>query len=157
MELVPTGNDVGSQADKPCYSSQLGGKTPRQILAMLGAQGEAAAQPDKLDEYRRIFGFLDTNDDGDLSTKEFIEDGRYMTRQARLGIFQASDANGDDVVSEAEYVTNRVVTDEAKAVMTKMDSDGDGKVTRAEFVAESIERRLTGDRNKLARLDHEIA
>jgi hypothetical protein len=32
------------------------------------------------------------NHDGDHSAKEFIEDGRYMTRQARQGIFNASDA-----------------------------------------------------------------
>ena len=76
----------------------LGEKTPLQILAMLGAKGEAGAQPDKLEEYRRIFGFLDANDDGNLSTKEFVEDGRYMTQQARQGIFTASDANSDGIV-----------------------------------------------------------
>ena len=101
---------------------------------MLGAKGEAAVQPNKLEEYRRIFGFIDANDDGNLSTKEFVEDGRYMTRQARQGIFRASDANGDDVVSKREYVTNRIITDEAKAIMAKMDKDSDGKVTREEFV-----------------------
>jgi len=111
----------------------LGGKTPLQILSMLGAKGKAAVQPKKLEEYRRIFGFIDANDDGDLSTKEFIEDGRYMTRQARQGIFRASDANGDGVVTREEYVTNRIITDEAKAILAKMDEDGDGKVARKEF------------------------
>ena len=117
--------------------SRLGGKTPLQILAMLGAKGEAGAQPMKLEEYRRIFGFIDTNDDGDLSTKEFVEDGTYMTRQARQGIFRASDADGDGVVSEKEYITNRIITDEAKAIMAKMDEGGDGKVTRKEFISNS--------------------
>jgi Ca2+-binding EF-hand superfamily protein len=115
----------------------FGGKSPLQILAMLGAKGEAGALPDKLKEYRRIFGFIDANDDGDLSTKEFVEDGRYMTRQARQGIFRASDANRDGVVSEQEYVTNRIITDEAKAIMAKMDSDGDGKVAKSEFLEHS--------------------
>jgi Ca2+-binding EF-hand superfamily protein len=114
--------------------SQLGGKTPLEILTMLGARGEDGVQPEKLKEYRRIFGFLDANSNGDLSTREFVEDGRYMTRQARQGIFRASDGNGDGVVSEGEYVTNRIITDEAKAILTKMDEDGDGKVTREEFV-----------------------
>jgi Ca2+-binding EF-hand superfamily protein len=115
----------------------LGGRTPLQILAMLGAKGEAAAQPAKLEEYRRIFGFIDANDDGNLSTKEFIEDGRYMTPQARQRIFRASDANGDGVVSETEYVTNRIITDEVAAIMAKTDADGDGKVTRSEFTKHS--------------------
>lgn len=116
---------------------QLGGKTPLQILALLGAKGEAAIQPEKLEEYRRIFGFLDANGDGNLSTKEFVEDGKYMSRQARRGIFRASDANGDDVVSKEEYVRNRIITDEAKAIFAKMDDDGDGKVTRKEFLSRS--------------------
>jgi beta-glucanase (GH16 family)/Ca2+-binding EF-hand superfamily protein len=115
----------------------LGKKTPLQILVMLGAKGETAVRPDKLEEYRRIFGFIDANGDGNLSTKEFVEDGRYMTRQARQGIFRASDANSDRVVSEKEYVTNRIITDEAKAIMAKMDADGNGKVARAEFVGHS--------------------
>jgi len=137
VELDPTENDIGSQADRPNPANQLGGKTPLQILALLGAKGEAGAEPAKLDEYRRIFGFIDANDDGNLSTKEFVEDGRYMTRQARQGIFRASDANGDGVVSEEEYVTNRIITDEAKAIMAKIDENGDGKVARAEFVSHS--------------------
>jgi Ca2+-binding EF-hand superfamily protein len=60
-----------------------------------------------------------------------------MTRQARQGIFRASDANDDGIVSEAEYVTNRIITDEAKAITAKMDAHGDGKVTRAEFIGGS--------------------
>jgi len=122
--------------------SRLGGKAPLEILAMLGARGEDGVRPEKLEEYRRIFGFLDANSDGNLSTKEFVEDGRYLTRQARQGIFGASDANGDGVVSKDEYVTNRIITDEAKAILSKMDEDGDGKVTREEFVRNC---GLTGD------------
>lgn len=126
-----------NQTGQAGQMNRIGGNTRLQILAMLGAKGEAGAQPDKLEEYRRIFGFIDANDDGDLSTKEFVEDGRYMTRQARQGIFRASDANGDDVVSEEEYITNRIITDEAKAIMAKMDEDGDGKVAQEEFIKNS--------------------
>jgi len=137
VEIDPTEVGVGSQADKRSQTSQLGKKTPPQILAMLGAKGEAGAHPDKLDEYRRIFGFLDADNDGNLSTKEFIEDGRYMTREARQGIFTASDANSDGIVSEQEYVTNRIITDEAKAIMAKMDKDGGGTIARGEFIEHS--------------------
>lgn len=134
-----------SQAGQPSRMNGIGGQTPLQILAMLGAKGEAGAQPAKLEEYRRIFGFIDTDDDGSLSTKEFVEDGRYMTRQARQGIFRASDANGDGFVSEQEYVINRIITDEAKSILSGMDEDGDGKVTREEFVQNC---GLTGDLSK---------
>jgi Ca2+-binding EF-hand superfamily protein len=66
-----------------------------------------------------------------------FENGRYMTRQARQGIFRASDANGDDVVSEEEYITNRIITDEAKVIMSGMDADSDGRVAQEEFLEHS--------------------
>ena len=125
------------QAGQPSQMNRIDGKTPLQILAMLGAKGEAGAQPPKLEEYRRIFGFLDANGDGDLSTKEFVDDGKYLTRQARQGIFGASDANDHGIVSKREYVINRIITDEAKAIMAKMDEDGDGRVTQKEFLGHS--------------------
>jgi Ca2+-binding EF-hand superfamily protein len=68
-----------------------------------------------------------------------------MTRQARQGIFRASDANGDGTVSEKEYVTNRIITDEAKEIMAKMDEDDDGKVGQKEFIGNS---GLPGDLSK---------
>ena len=126
-----------SRAGRPSQINRIGEKTPLQILAMLGAKGEAGAQPEKLEEYRRIFGAIDADDDGNLSNKEFVEDGRYMTRQARQGIFRASDANGDGVVSRREYVVNRIITDEAKAILAEMDEDGDGRATQKEFLGQS--------------------
>ncbi len=113
---------------------RIGGRSPRQILSLLGAKGEAAVQPSRLEGYRRVFGFIDHNKDGNLSMKEFVEDGRYMTRQARQGIFSASDDNEDGIVSQQEYVTNRIITDEAKAIMAEMDEDGDGHISQKEFV-----------------------
>ncbi len=125
------------KVSQPRQVNGIGGKTPLEILAMLGAKGTADTAPEKLEGYRRIFGFIDANGDGDLTTKEFVEDGRYMTRQARQGIFRASDADGDGVVSRAEYVANRIITDEAKAILAQMDEDGDGRVTREEWLRHS--------------------
>lgn len=60
-----------------------------------------------------------------------------MTRQAHRGFFRASDADGDGIVSEAEYITNRIITDKAKAIMAKMDEDGGGEVSQDEFIGGS--------------------
>jgi Ca2+-binding EF-hand superfamily protein len=57
-----------------------------------------------------------------------------MTPQARAGIFRAADGNADGIVTRAEYVLNRVITDEAKTIVQGMDDDKDGTVERAEFV-----------------------
>ena len=58
-----------------------------------------------------------------------------MTPQARAGIFQASDSNKDDVVSEDEYVENRIITDEAKEIFSAMDSNKDNKLTAEELIS----------------------
>jgi Ca2+-binding EF-hand superfamily protein len=57
-----------------------------------------------------------------------------MTPQARAGIFRAADGNADGVVTKAEYILNRIITDEAKAIVQGMDDDKDGLVEQAEFV-----------------------
>jgi Ca2+-binding EF-hand superfamily protein len=114
---------------------RIGDHTPQQILALLGAQGPDAVTDRQLASYRRIFGFIDADGDGQHSNKEFVEDGRYLTRQARQGIFRASDSNNDGIVSAEEYIENRIITDEAKAIFEMMDADDDGKLTRKEFVA----------------------
>ena len=116
-------------------SLRIGGHAPQQILALLGAKGRDGVKESKLATYRRIFNFIDANGNGQLSKKEFIDDGRYLTRRARQGIFRASDSNGDEIVSKAEYIDNRIITDEAKAIFEKMDANDDGKLTRKEFIA----------------------
>ena len=78
---------------------------------------------------------MDTNRDGRLSKKEYIDDGRYLTPQARRGIFNASDANQDGIVTEAEYVENRAITDEAKVIFEQMDANQNGRLTAAELIA----------------------
>lgn len=75
VELDPSENHIGGQADQPNQANQIGTKAPLEILATPGTKGKTGAQPAKPDEYRRIFGFTDANDDGNLSTKEFVKGG----------------------------------------------------------------------------------
>ena len=82
-----------------------------------------------------MFGFLDADRDKRHSKKEYVENGRYLTREARQGIFRAADSNQDGFVSEKEYVLNRIITDEAKGIFFKMDLNEDSRLTRKEFMA----------------------
>ncbi|MFP6737951.1 MAG: EF-hand domain-containing protein [Planctomycetota bacterium] len=111
------------------------GHSPQQILALFGFKGVKGASESRRANYRRSFGFTDTNRDGKHSRKEYVENGRYMTPQARAGIFQASDSNKDDVVSEDEYIDNRIITDEAKEIFSSMDGNKDNKLTAKELLS----------------------
>jgi len=101
---------------------------------LLGAKLEEGVGESQLKSYRRVFDFVDADGDGKHSRKEFVENGKYLTRKARDGIFRAADSNYDGFVSREEYVFNRIVTDEAKAIVQGMDTNGDGTVKRKEFL-----------------------
>jgi Ca2+-binding EF-hand superfamily protein len=113
---------------------KVGGVAVDEILQRLGAKLEQGTKKDLLDDYTSHFDRTDPNGDGMHTQEEYIEKGRYLTPQARAGIFRAADGNADGVVTKAEYVLNRIITDEAKAIVQGMDDDKDGVVERSEFI-----------------------
>ncbi|MCH1502424.1 MAG: hypothetical protein L7V86_02470 [Verrucomicrobiales bacterium] len=119
-----------AQAPAP---EKVGGLEVVAILEMLGAKQEDGVSAEQRRTYGKHFGFVDLNGDGLHSAEEFIEKGNYLTPQARRGIFTAADADQDGLVTEAEYVLNRIITDEAKALMQALDDDDDGLVSRGDF------------------------
>ena len=88
----------------------------------------------QLENYHRIFSFGDTDNDGRHSRKEYIDNGRFMTTQARQGIFKASDTNNDGFVTLDEYVENRIITDEAKKIFNEIDANQNGILTALELL-----------------------
>ncbi|MEE8451070.1 MAG: hypothetical protein V3R99_04115 [Thermoguttaceae bacterium] len=123
--------------------SKIGNVPVADIPGRLGAKLEQAAAAEQLDAYSSHFDRSDPNRDGRHTKEEFVDKGRYMTPQARAGIFRAADGNADGVVTKAEYVLNRIITDEAKTIVGGMDDDKDGSVERAEFVGHAA--KLLGD------------
>ncbi len=127
---------IDAQPPAPGHTGfSMVGKTPvTDILLQLGAKLEGETTAKELDDYLIHFDRADQNRDGKHTKKEYIETGRYLTPQARAGIFRAADGNSDGFVTTAEYVLNRIITDEGKAIVQGMDDDNDGLVERAEFV-----------------------
>jgi Ca2+-binding EF-hand superfamily protein len=107
------------------------------ILRKLGATLETEISITELNGYLNSFDRTDPNRDGFHSKEEYIEQGRYMTPQARAGIFRAADGNSDGVVSRFEYVLNRIITDEGKSIIQRMDDNQNGLVEREEFISHS--------------------
>ena len=129
------GADAGDAATHSDGRADAGGfPSPAEILEALGAKGVEGADPAAVAGYRRTFGFLDKNGDSVLTVEEYIESGHFEEEQARA-IFAATDRDQDGVVTEDEYVGNRIITDEAKLIFGAMDGNRNGQLTRAEFIA----------------------
>ena len=126
---------VFAQPNTGKKKERIGGHTPRQVLNLFGYRGVLGITDQQVAGYRRVFGFGDANRDGRHSKKEYIEDGFYLTKQSRQGIFRASDSDGDGFVTEAEYVINRMITDEAKEIFHKLDANKDNKLSAKEIIA----------------------
>ncbi len=111
-----------------------------EILKQLGAKMEGGVSSEQLDGYSRHFDRVDLDRDGLHSKVEYIEKAKYMTPQARRGIFGAADNDGDGSVSKSEYILNRIITDEGKTIMQAMDDDKDGAIQAAEFERNAVEK-----------------
>ena len=127
---------VYAQPPSPARNAPLkvGNVPVANILLRLGARLERGSVAEGLDAYSSHFDRTDTDRDGKHTRTEYVDKGGYMTPQARAGIFRAADGNADGIVTKAEYILNRIITDEAKAIVQEMDDDQDGLVERAEFV-----------------------
>jgi lysophospholipase L1-like esterase len=121
----------------------VGNMAAHEIVKRLGARMEEGMPASELDHYAFQFNREDRNRDGQHTRQEYVETGRYLTPQARAGIFQAADGNSDGVVTRDEYTLNRIITDEAKIVIQRMDDDKDGYVEEPEFIKHAT--RLLGD------------
>lgn len=132
-----TKRPAGTPAIDPILTEALKtrgkGEDVTDLLKQLGAKLEGGIDAQGLDGYANHFDRTDPNRDGKHSWEEYVDQGRYMTPQARAGIFRAADGNGDGAVTRDEYILNRIITDEGKAIIQAMDDDRDGLVELAEF------------------------
>ncbi len=126
----------------------VGGAKASSVLEKLGARMERGVTAEKRADYGRHFSLIDKDGDGRHSKVEYIEKGNYLTPQARRGIFNAADADGNGFVTKAEYILNRIITDEGKAIMQAMDDDGDGAIQTGEFVKHTSDRLRNEERAK---------
>ncbi len=151
-------------AERRNTSIKIHGHTAITILRKLGATLETEVSSDVLNGYINSFVRADLNRDGFHSKEEYIDQGRYLTPQARAGIFRAADGDSDGRVNKFEYVLNRIITDEAKRIIQRMDDNRDGSVEPQEFtkhtakmfsddkLAKSVFRELDGNHDGKIRI-----
>ncbi|MDG2468681.1 MAG: hypothetical protein P8M80_05335 [Pirellulaceae bacterium] len=109
------------------------------VLKRLNAKMEKGLTQSVLQGYTRQFDQTDTNQDGKHSRQEYVVNGRYLSPQARAGIFAAADDDNDKMVSRDEYILNRLITDEAKAILQRMNDNRNGRIEQAEFLLHASE------------------
>ena len=137
-------SQLAPDRDTPQTKSLLVANVPvTELLKRLGAKMENGTPVSEFNHYSFQFQIDDRNRDGKQTRQEYVDQGRYLTAQARSGIFQAADSNSDGVVTKDEFILNRIITDEAKRIVGRMDDDRDGYVEEAEFIAHAT--RLLGD------------
>jgi len=115
------------------------------LATMVLAAASAAAYAQPLSK-ATLLGQLDADQDGKITRQE--------TAAARERLFERLDGNGDGMVDETEVkaarqaVIDRATVAEARLSnqWKRMDKDGDGKVSAAEFQARSLVFELA-DRN----------
>jgi len=114
------------------------------VLAASGAQAAARTPGAALDK-------ADANHDGYITHDEF--------KASRAAQFDRLDRNDDGVVSLSEFPrlakSTRPKAQTLKAVITHADRDGDGRVTRAEFVDGPAPLFDRADRDHDGRLSRE--
>ncbi len=118
-------------------ATRVNGVLVSDLMKRLGVKLETGVSLQVLDSYADHFDRTDPNRDGKHTKAEYVDGGRYMTPQARAGIFSAADENQDQVVTRSEYVLNRIITDEGKDIIQAMDSNQNGTVDSGEFVHHS--------------------
>ena len=124
-----------SRDSSPKNVLRVGNVSVTELLKRLGAEMEHGMPASELSYYGTQFQIDDHNRDGKQTRQEYIDRGRYLTPRARQGIFQAADSNGDGVVTKDEFILNRIITDEAKRIISKMDDDGDEPLPESEPLA----------------------
>ncbi|MDG2125388.1 MAG: EF-hand domain-containing protein [Verrucomicrobiales bacterium] len=132
---IDTDND--GKLSRPEFEVALQKRHPQKIhphLATLGASSPDNLSLAQVDSYLKVFARMDSDTDGNLSHHEYVIDGTYLNEHARNSIFRASDSDADGTVTRDEYIENRIITDQAKAIMARADTDADGTITRNEFL-----------------------
>ena len=93
---------------------------------------------------------MDTNKDGKISKKEYAE--------SALKNFDRFDVNRDGVLSQEELQAIPKIN--AKKFLKEVDTDGDGQISREEFVNAADGRFRSMDRNrdgKISRKEYNVA
>ena len=96
---------------------------PVAVMKAFGAKGEVLFSAHEIAGYGENYGRMDSNHDGFLTTAEYIANsGHFRGNPAGAeGFILISDNDKDGRVSRAEYVMNRIITDEAKEIYTRID------------------------------------
>jgi hypothetical protein len=96
---------------------------PVKVMLVFQAKGENEFFAETISGFDRSFRDVDINHDGFLSTKEYVDNSRHFAGNlsGSKGFMNVSDNDGDGRVSRKEYAINRIITDEAKDIFSRIE------------------------------------
>lgn len=106
---------------------------PEDVMQAFRAQGENAFSAERISGFDSAFGRTDIDGDGFLTIEEYVGNSTHFAGhpEGARGFMNVSDNDGDGQVSQAEYVRNRIITDEARDIYTQLDPATDWEATSA--------------------------
>lgn len=127
---------------------------PLDLIVHMKIQLENGISEKTKDGFRRIVARLDLDGDGKLSLKEYAKNKHFRNNPAGTrGFFAGADTNRDGFMSLNEYAWQRIITDEAKKIYFLMDTDGNRRVSREEFIKNLIVQDRDVSKRIFSRLD----
>ena len=113
------------------------------MMKMLDANGDHMVTSAEFDEYYgKLFDELDTNKDGSVDTSEWVgvkgktkldlATGGYSRELRTMKMMGMMDTDGDHKVSKDEFINHH------KAIFTAMDKSGDGELNPQEWLAKHV-------------------
>ena len=121
--------NLNMKAEK-VYSGEL-------ILKELGAKGLTNVRSSDKRKHAKSFKLADSDSNQYLEYQEYVVDGKYQSESDRNYFFLGADANGDQLISEDEFISHIFILEEGVKIFMKMDSNTDWKIITSEILKKS--------------------
>ena len=115
----------------------------KQMMTLLQIKLEKGFTAKQIAGFGKSFKALDKNADNRLTIEEYLKNPFFKKNPAGAHrFFGGADINKDKFMTANEYAWQRIITDEARKILSPMDTNRDRRISRAEF----LQNKIIGDK-----------